>query len=348
MGAVRKAAHSVPASQARTFAARPCGGVRPCGPAMDTRQLREAAEQLLLTLAAEPREQHNLAEAIVRYRLEHLLVDGLAANTIAWREQTLARLAERFGKRDIASRWRDAAAELYRDLSPSCASMSCNTLGRILNLAKLWGWRADGHDLAGLCRIRSMARDRVLVLRERHALLGALEQSATPRTRVAAEAVRFVLHTGWRVGEAVSVEWQHVADDFGTVFLPSTKAGPQTRAIGQEASAVLEQQESRSCSRWAFPARRGDKPIDRRQAEEAMTVACKRAGIQGVSLHTLRHTRATVSAQMQLPTTSVALALGHTTEYQTSRYQHVDLDDVRMAATVVDMGMLSDRKVPRG
>ena len=296
-------------------------------------------EMLLAELEDERVERHTLGEAIERYRLEHLLVDDLATNTIAWRESTCARLKDRFGDRDLEGRWRDAAAALYRDLSRTSASMCCNTLGRILNLARTWGWRSAEHDLKGLCRIRSNARERVLVLRERVALHAALEHFDTPRTHLAAEVVRFVLHTGWRVTEAVGIEWANVAEGFDTVYLPTTKAGPQTRAIGPEASAVLERQPSRFVSPWVFPARRGDRAVNRRQPEQVMTEACRRAGIHGASLHTLRHTRATVSAQLQLPTTSVALALGHTTEYQTSRYQHVNLDDVRAAAAVVDEAM---------
>lgn len=337
----RTAPRAVPAARPRTVVF-----------GMDDRRLRlarAAAEQLLLALETDEAPMHNLAEAIDRYRLEHLLVDGLAANTIAWREVALRTLRERYGKRSLTSRWRDAAALLYRDLTPSMASQAVNTLGRLLNLSRQWGWRTEAHDLAGLCRIRSTPRDRVLSLAERRALLVALDQADTPRTRVAAEVVRFALHTGWRACECTNLAWRHVAADFGSAYLPSTKAGPQTRALGQQAAEVLERQPSRRSSEWVFPRRRGDGPLCRRQAEEAMRLACKAAGIRGASLHTLRHTRATVSAQVQLPTTIVALALGHTTEHQTHRYQHVELDDVRRGAAIVDAVMLGpDWGVKRG
>jgi integrase len=311
------------------------------------RLARAAAEQLLLALGPQQAPMHDLAKAIDRYRLEHLLIDGLAANTIAWREAALRTLRERFGRRALEGRWRDAAALLYRDGTPSMASQAVNTLGRILNLARGWGWRTEGHDLAGLCRIRSTPRDRVLSLVERRALLAALELADTPRTCVAADVVRFALHTGWRSHECTTLQWKNIAADFGSAYLPSTKAGPQTRALGQQAAEILERQPSRHCSVWVFPRRRGDGPIHRRQAEQAMTAACKAAGIRGASMHTLRHTRATVSAQCQLPTTIVALALGHTVEHQTSRYQHVDLDSVRQGAAIVDAAMLGP-EVPRG
>lgn len=321
---------------------------------MPNRDLRRRTavqiEMLLAELEDEhATERHTLDEAIDRYREEHLLVDGLAPNTIAWRESACARLRARFGDRDINDgRWRDAAAALYRELPPATASMCCNTLGRILNLARTWGQRSSEHDLKGLCRIRSRARQRVLMLRERQTLLAALDDFDTPRTRVAADVVRFVLFTGWRVSEACEIQWMYVSDGLDAVYLPSTKAGPQTRAIASEASAVLARQPSRGVSAWVFPARRGDKPVNRRQPEQAMADACRRAGIHGATPHTLRHTRATVSAQLQLPTTSVSLALGHTTEWQTSEYQHVDLDDVRAAAAVVDEAMTKDRRVGRG
>lgn len=331
-------------------AAAPCTVTRTRAVQAVNDNRRRTAQQIELLLASieQVTERHTLGEAIERYRSEHLLVDGNAENTIAWREQTCARLRSLFGRRDIAGRWRDAAAQLYADLSPSSASMTCNTLGRILNLAKRWGWRSDDHDLQGLCRIRSKQRDRVLILRERHELLSALDSFDTPRTALAAEVVRFVLHTGWRISEACGVEWVNVAEDFGSVYLPSTKTGPQTRGIGQEASSLLERRHAeRGESHYVFPARRGDKPVGRRQPEEVMRQACIRAGIRVATPHTLRHTRATVSAQMQLPSKPTALAFGHTVEQQQT-YVHPDLDDVRMIATTIDMGMLADRKVNRG
>ena len=339
----RRAPHAVQASRPRTVV-----------PGMSDHRIRlarAAAAQLLLTLDSDKPERHTLADAIERYRSEHLLVDGIAQNTIAWSERALLVLG-RWGKRPIDGRWRDVAGTIYREareagLKEATPSLTVNRLARVLNLAKSWGWRTEDHDLHGLCRVRSGKSTRVLVLGERMGLNRALDELDTERSSVAASCVRFLLHTGWRVSEAASMEWLNVAPDLCSVFLPSTKAGPQTRAIGAAASEVLRLR-SRA-GRWVFPARRAEKPIGRRSVEDAMQRACALAGIRGASCHALRHTRATVAAQLQLPTTSVSLALGHTVEYQTAEYQHVELDDVRAAASAVDSAMLSERKaVSRG
>src|SRR5262245_2087434 len=56
-------------------------------------QLRRVVARFQQVLALEPVEAHTLGEAIERYRHEHLLVDGLAPNTIEWSERALVTLA---------------------------------------------------------------------------------------------------------------------------------------------------------------------------------------------------------------------------------------------------------------
>lgn len=293
-----------------------------------------AIQQLLSTLDGEV-EQHTLAEALARYSAEHLHCDGLAANTIAWRELAVRRLAK-FGHRPVAGRFRDVAGQIYQEArlagqTESTASLTVNTLNRVLRLARTWGWRSDDPDLQRLARVRSRARTRALSATDCGRLSEGLDRygEASERLRVAAEACRLALLTGWRVGEVAGVEWQHVDLTERRVHLPQTKTGPRTHPIASVAADVIARQPSRGKSRWIFPRRRGDGPIHRRQVELAMSGAAKIAGLDGVVVHTLRHTFATLAAQLQLPTVTTAAALGHSCEWQTTRYQHVDETDVR-------------------
>lgn len=302
--------------------------------------LAAAVRHLQTALFAVELEQHTLGEAIERYRLQHLLVDGLSPNTIAWREAALRVLA-RWADRPIAGAWRDVGAALYAEaraagLKESVASLRCNTLARILNLAKSWGWRFDDHDLKGICRVRAGKRRVQLRSADMEAIGAALvELGERERLRVAADAVRLVALTGMRVGEAAGLRWCDVDLGQALVRLPDSKTGPRDVELAPPAIELLRMQRSRGRSSWVFPRRRGDGPLNRRQVLHALQAACERAHVPATVVHALRHHFATVGVQLDLPTTPMSLALGHSTEWQTTEYQHARRDDVRRAVAKV-------------
>jgi integrase len=324
----RKPSHT-PAAVTARVTVRPS---RPTAIGMD-QNLRAALATIQQSLlATEP--SHTLGEAIERYRAEHLLVDGNRPSTVEWRERCLANLG-RWRKRPVEGRFRDIAAQLYqeardRGLKEATPSLQVNTLSRVLNLAKGWGWRSDDHDLRGLCRVRAGRRTGSLTGEHLEAIAGALvELDQRPRLHVACECLRLVLFTGWRVSEAADCEWAHVDARRGTVHLPHTKTGPRTAVVCRDALDVIARQPSRSNSRWVFPRRRGDGPINRRQVLGVLAAACEIAKVPHAVVHLLRHTFATTAAQLELPTVTVSAALGHSTDWQSSQYQHVREADVR-------------------
>lgn len=293
--------------------------------------LRAALATIQQTLLADVEPPHTLGEAIERFRAEHLLVGPNKPSTIAWRESTLRVLA-RWEHRPIAGRFRDVAAQLYQEarakgLKEATPSLQVNTLARVLNLAKSWGWRQDEHDLKGLCRVRAGRRTGVVVPEHLAAIgRGLADLDERPRRHVAAECVRLVILTGWRASEAAAVTWANVDASRSTVHLPETKAGPQTRAIAADALAVILRQPK--IEAHVFPRRRGGGPIHRRQVLAALQDACELGGVPRTVVHLLRHTFATVGAQLELPTSLVADALGHSVEQQQT-YVHPRVEDVK-------------------
>ena len=81
---------------------------------------------------------------------------------------------------------------------------------------------------------------------------------------------------------------------------------------------------------YLFPARTGEGPIG--DIKKSWIAVCKAAGINGVRLHDLRHTYASVlaSAGQSLPV--IGALLGHTQPSTTARYAHL-FDDPLRAAT---------------
>ena len=67
---------------------------------------------------------------------------------------------------------------------------------------------------------------------------------------------------------------------------------------------------------------------------------CRRAGLEGVSAHVLRHTFASVAGDLGYSELTIAGLLGHTVGSVTSAYVHLDSAIVtaadRISATIVD------------
>jgi integrase len=61
----------------------------------------------------------------------------------------------------------------------------------------------------------------------------------------------------------------------------------------------------------------------------------KRAGLNGVRIHDLRHTHASIGAGAGLGLPIIGKLLGHTQAATTARYAHLDADPLRAASEVI-------------
>ncbi|MFT6583105.1 MAG: integrase [Alphaproteobacteria bacterium] len=74
-----------------------------------------------------------------------------------------------------------------------------------------------------------------------------------------------------------------------------------------------------SQGKFVFPASRGDGHLI---GMKPFNEAVKRAGLEGVSLHTLRHGFASVALELEYSEMTIAGLLGHRLSSVTSRYSH--------------------------
>lgn len=142
--------------------------------------------------------------------------------------------------------------------------------------------------------------------------------------------IRLIALTGCRLQEIVGLEWSEV-DAAGSCFrLADSKEGASTRPVGCVAFVILDGVDRVKGARYVIPAaRRGKGPFGGLNgAIERMT---KRAGLEDVTAHTLRHSFASVAGDLGYSEPTIAAMLGHSSGSVTRRYVH-HLDSVLIAA----------------
>jgi len=101
------------------------------------------------------------------------------------------------------------------------------------------------------------------------------------------------------------------------------------RPIGQPAFVVLAQLDRQPAVQWVLPGARRDLPYG--GLKGVWRRVLQQAGLAGVTLHTLRHSFASVAGDLGYAEATIGALLGHASGTVTGRYTHV-LDTVLIAA----------------
>ena len=276
--------------------------------------------------------------------------DRLKPSTTKGVDSTLkSRLLPNFGTlpldritRSRVNRWFDQ----YSRSAPGGANHALDTLSGILNHAIICG-HITINPARGVRRnprrkmTRFLSREEI---RRLHAVLDACV-AERPVNAPAADIIRLLLLTGCRRGEIVNLQWREVGEDI--LELVDSKTGPRTVFLSPKAKAVIERQ-PRSGSSWVFPSPANrEKPRSTDSVDRLWRIARKRAEIEDVRLHDLRHSVASQAVLKGVPLPVVARLLGHSQVSMTLRYAHVAEKEVEAAAervgrVIADLCGISD------
>lgn len=218
--------------------------------------------------------------------------------------------------------------------TPYAANRAGALLRKMFNLAIRWGIRAD-NPARGFLKNPEVPRDRYLNLEEIGRLAQALEKLPSKR---AADAIRFILLTGARRGEALNARWDQLDLDNAVWTKPAatTKQRRLHRApLSHAAVALLRTIRDRvpEDSPWVFPGDVEGQAL--LEVKKSWHWVRKAANLPDVRIHDLRHTFASllVSGGMTLP--MIGGLLGHTQVQTTQRYAHLFDDPLRVGLNQV-------------
>ncbi len=201
----------------------------------------------------------------------------------------------------------------------------------MFNQAKKWNkfFGENPVSKSGMPEINDQ-KERVLTIDEEVKLLSKSPAYLT-------EIILIGLNTGMRLGEILGLKWQWVDLEEGIITLPQTNTknkkmrripiNPIVRKI------FLERKIQFGLSEYVFPSETS-KTGHISWLRRSFSTACKRANIQGLRFHDLRHTAATRLVESGIPLHAVAKLLGHSTVRVTERYSHPE-SSVREAVEIL-------------
>ena len=208
------------------------------------------------------------------------------------------------------------------------ATRTVGLLGAIFTYAMRSGLRAD-NPVVGIIRFADGRRDRRLSNGE-YRQLGEGVASSGGVWPYAIAAVRFLALTGWRSGEALKLRWRDLNLQRYVALLPDTKTGASLRPLSLAAVQEIQRLTHGSADDLVFPSTREGAVMS--GFPSLLNKIARAGGLpKDVTPHVLRHSFASVAADLGFSELTIAALIGHRGGSITSRYTH-HADAVLLAA----------------
>ncbi len=291
-------------------------------PAKDRKDARKA--QAVVDLAEQDLSQH--AEVKKRPR-------SIASDKTLLRLHVLPSL----GRLKVADVTRADISNLHHAMKgrPGAANRTLALLSKMMNLAEKWGLRPDGSNpCRHVERYPERKMERFLSGEELGRLGAVLAEAARTATELPSviAAIRLLMFTGARLGEILNLEWKHVDFEQSCLRLTESKTGAKVIHLNAPALEILDGID-RNSSPWVIAGRESIKPLVNLRKPWHRIRA--KAGLEGVRLHDLRHSFASIGAAGGLSLPMIGALLGHTQAATTLRYAHLAADPLKQATDMI-------------
>lgn len=257
-------------------------------------------------------------------------------------DRTLIRLyVKRLDKIQVADVTRADVIALHQAMrdKPYSANRALALVSKMMNLAEKWGVRPDGSNPCRHVQRYKEVRRQTFLASAQLVKLGEVlvnsEREGTEESEppAAIAAIRLLILTGARKSEILGLQWPVVNWERQTLDLADSKSGPKPVYLNPPALQVLKElHDARSDdSPWVIGGRSAGKPFV--GLSHVWLRIRERAGLDGVRLHDLRHSFASVAAANGASLPVIGALLGHTQPATTARYAHLAADPLKEAST---------------
>jgi integrase len=258
-------------------------------------------------------------------------------------------------------------AKLHRKIGAAGAPVAANRTVALVSAAYSWGAKAglvpEGVNPArGISRFKEQGRERYLTPDELARLGATIREAesvglpwdvdetapnakhlAHPEKRRevvsphAIAAILLLIFTGARLREILDLRWVDIDLDRGVLALPDSKTGKKIVMLTAPALAVLGVVPR--CGEYVIAGLDPERP--RSDIAKPWRAIVKHAGLDGLRLHDLRHSFASVGVSANFGLPIIGALLGHARSETTQRYAHAATDPMRHAANTI-AGIIAD------
>ena len=230
------------------------------------------------------------------------------------RRQIRKYILPKLGRRKVTDVTVDDIERLHRSFKtmPYRGNRLLALLSKMFSLAIKWRMRPD-NPCKGIDRFPEQGRERFLSQQEIADLSDALAEHPN---RTIAAAIRFLLLTGARKGEVISATWDQFDFERGLWDKPSAHTKTKRRHVVPLSAPALQIL--------------GDLPRDSERVFPGLGSLTRgwhsireAAGLEGVRIHDLRHSAASILASKGLSLPLIGAVLGHTQMQTTLKYSHL-------------------------
>ncbi|PMP17604.1 DUF4102 domain-containing protein, partial [Vibrio tasmaniensis] len=234
-----------------------------------------------------------------------------------WKSRTLIKnesafrlqIAPYLGDREVQSIVRNDVEQWFAQLShvKGSANQALVLLSVMMQQCEMWEYRPKNtNPCRGFKRYKEGGVERYLSkneLRQLWRVLDTLEGDNPAKVMI----IRLLIYTGCRSSEVRTLQWKEYRG--GHWHLLDSKTGAKTVYLCSQVRAYLDAWQSESP--YLFPAPCNTQPISTNQLGIFWRQARQLAGLEGVRLHDLRHTYASIAIQSKVNVIVLSRLLGH-------------------------------------
>lgn len=290
------------------------------------------------------RKACTVKELAERFDQEHISVRLKPGTATEYRRNLRRFILPALGRLKVADVTRADVAKFHHDLRhiPYQANRNLEVISKMFSMAEMWGMRPDGSNpRLHIKKYPEEKRERYLSQKELSDLGSVLNEAEEIGVDdiYAISAIRLLIFTGCRLNEIMSLKWTEVDFANSCLRLSDSKTGARVVHLGPPALDLLKNLKRQPKNPWVIC---GKIPgTNRKEIQKFWQRIRKRAGIEDVRIHDLRHSFASnaVAQGMSLP--MIGKLLGHTQVQTTARYAHLAVDPVKAAASKVSGDIFS-------
>lgn len=325
---------------------------------MTPEQARREAEKVLGSVrsGADPvgqrtelRQGATVRDLVNLFLETHVETKRKPATLRLYRQVLLQHVVPELGSRRAIEVTRAHVARLHGKMreSPYQANRMLAILGSLYSVSERRGLTPEGFNPARkIERYSEARRERFLRADELQTIGRAIRAAEAGNARdprrpdrlagispYAASALRLLMFTGCRVNEILTLRWADFDTERELLLLPDSKTGRKTIVLNGPALEELKRLPRQADNPFVICGARPRSHLT--DIDRPWRIVCFHAGIEGVRLHDLRHTFASVGAGASLGLPIVGKLLGHSQPSTTARYAHLDADPLRRASDLI-------------